>query len=159
MVAFVSVSDGMRAFRALHNTKVDGERLSVTATEDAGQKKSTFGNTEKHLRQGQRIQAALERCQSGAPRCRGCRMLPRDCICDTVVEHHNLRHRVAIYQHFKELRRTSNSAALIPCALPDNGQIFIAGNPPDEYQFQELLQRDPANTYVMFPSDDAITVR
>lgn len=94
-------------------------------------------------------------------RCWVCWLLHPQCICTpptppTVLE--NFKHRTIVWLHCKEFGRLSNTGGLITVAFPPpQSHVLVAGLQEDEKTFLAELERDPEATFVLFPSDDALT--
>jgi len=60
----------------------------------------------------------------------------------------------------QEFGRLSNTGGLITVAFPPpQSHVLVAGVQEDEEAFMAELERDPAATFVLFPSDDALTAQ
>ena len=94
-------------------------------------------------------------------RCCRCWLLHPQCICTpptppNVLE--NFKHRTIVWLHCKEFGRLSNTGGLITVAFPPpQSHVLVAGLQEDEEKFMAELERDPEATFVLFPSDDALT--
>ena len=95
------------------------------------------------------------------PRCWGCWLLHPQCICTPETPPEilsNFRHRTIVWLHPKEFGRLSNTGGLISVAFPPpQSHVLVAGIKEDEDRMQAELERDPEATFVLFPSDDALT--
>ena len=96
-------------------------------------------------------------------RCRSCWLLHPQCICTPATPPNILesfKHRTIVWLHPKEFGRLSNTGGLITVAFPPpQSHVLVAGLPEDEDKFMQELERDPEATFVLFPSDDALTAQ
>lgn len=94
----------------------------------------------------------MRRRKTKAP-CEGCRLHPDRCICfDLPVL--DLKTRVSLVIHAKELKRTTNSGSLALRALR-NGEMYVRGEGSAKLDLSPLL--DPAYVPLFFyPSEDAV---
>lgn len=77
------------------------------------------------------------------------------CICDFIPKH-DLKTRVSLIIHAKELKRTTNTGRLALHALVNSG-MYVRGKQTERLDLTSLL--DPNyETYVLFPSEDAINL-
>lgn len=85
--------------------------------------------------------------------CPICRLHRQRCICDSIPKL-DLKTRVSLIIHAKELKRTTNTGRLALHALV-NSQMHIRGNTTERLDLSSLLVPD-YETYVLFPSEDAL---
>ena len=94
-------------------------------------------------------------------RCTVCWLLHPQCICTPATPPSilaNFRHRTIVWLHCKEFGRLSNTGGLITVAFPPpQSRVLVAGLEEDEEKFMAELERDPEATFVLFPTDDALT--
>ncbi|XGC81899.1 tRNA-uridine aminocarboxypropyltransferase [Bdellovibrio bacteriovorus] len=82
--------------------------------------------------------------------------LHRDrCIC-AFIPKHDLKTRVSLIIHAKELKRTTNTGRLALHALT-NSQMYVRGGSTERLDLNLLLVPE-YETYVLFPSDDAVNL-
>jgi DTW domain-containing protein YfiP len=72
-----------------------------------------------------------------------------------------LHHQVLLHMHYAELQRlSSNTAKILPLALPFNCQLFISDIIADDERLERVIKSAPSQEHViiLFPSPDSITV-
>lgn len=85
--------------------------------------------------------------------CKVCRLHPERCICARLPRL-NLKTKVSLVIHAKELKRTTNSGSLALQALV-NSEMFVRGEGREALDLSPAL--DPAYTPLLFyPSEDAL---
>lgn len=87
--------------------------------------------------------------------CPTCFLHRRRCICASIPKH-DLKTRVSLIIHAKELKRTTNTGRLALHALV-NSQMHIRGGSTERVDLSALLVPD-YETYVLFPSEDALNL-
>jgi DTW domain-containing protein YfiP len=85
--------------------------------------------------------------------CATCGLHPNRCIC-ALIPKLNLRTRIALLIHTKELKRTTNSGRLAIYALT-NSVMRIRGSLSGPAELSDLLSSE-YESYVLYPSDDAM---
>lgn len=85
--------------------------------------------------------------------CPTCLMHRQRCICEEIPQL-NLRTRVSLIIHAKELKRTTNTGRLALHALT-NSQMLVRGENRERADLSHLLGPE-YETYVLYPSDNAI---
>jgi DTW domain-containing protein YfiP len=85
--------------------------------------------------------------------CPTCFMHIERCICAAIPKL-NLRTRVALLIHSKELKRTTNSGRLAIHAL-SNSKMYVMGAISGRPDLSDLLSPE-YESYVLYPSDDAV---
>lgn len=87
--------------------------------------------------------------------CQVCRLHKDRCICSEIPKL-NLKTRVNLIIHAKELKRTTNTGSLALHALT-NSQMYVRGLKNDRLDLSTSLSPD-YESYVLYPSDDAIPI-
>lgn len=87
--------------------------------------------------------------------CPTCFLHRQRCICEFIPKL-DLKTRLSLVIHAKELKRTTNSGRLAIQALV-NSKMYIRGNTTDRLDLSSLLLPE-YESYVLFPSDDAINL-
>lgn len=87
--------------------------------------------------------------------CPTCFLHRQRCICDSIPKH-DLKTRVSLIIHAKELKRTTNTGRLALHALT-NSEMYIRGKTTERLDLSSLLVPE-YETYVLFPSEDAISL-
>ena len=87
--------------------------------------------------------------------CPVCRMHPERCICAQIPKL-NLRTRLSLVIHFKELRRTTNTGMLAVHALT-NSAAFVRGEAGKPLDLSPLLS-DDYESYVLYPEEGALEI-
>lgn len=85
--------------------------------------------------------------------CPVCRLHRERCICDSIPKL-DLKTRVSLIIHAKELKRTTNTGTLALHALV-NSQMLIRGQTTERLDLSSLLVPE-YDSYVLFPSEEAI---
>lgn len=97
--------------------------------------------------------AIQERLRKTKAPCDGCYMHADLCICDFLPSL-NLKTRVCLVIHAKELKRTTNTGRLAVRALK-NSEMRVRGERGSEQDLSDLLT-DQYRTFLFYPSDDAV---
>lgn len=122
----------------------------------------------------QRMQALAElRAQSVASemraegKCERCMMQDKYCICCAIAKilqplprdsrGRACAVRFVVWMHHKERRRASNTGKLLQLVLPECAEVLTHGVAADEARLQELARQSAGRTFVLFPSEDAVT--
>ncbi len=87
--------------------------------------------------------------------CPTCFLHRQRCICDWIPQL-DLKTRVSLVIHAKELRRTTNTGRLAVHALSNSG-MYIRGGAHERVDLSFLLSPQ-FESYVLFPSEDAVAV-
>lgn len=85
--------------------------------------------------------------------CPTCFLHRQRCICESIPRL-DLKTRVSLIIHAKELKRTTNTGRLAVHALVNSG-MYVRGKTTERLDLSSLLVPD-YESYVLFPSDDAI---
>lgn len=85
--------------------------------------------------------------------CPVCRLHRQRCICDSIPKL-DLKTRISLIIHAKELKRTTNTGTLALHALV-NSQMLVRGQTTERLDLSSLLVPEYAS-YVLFPSEEAI---
>lgn len=85
--------------------------------------------------------------------CPVCRLHRERCICDSIPKL-DLKTRVSLIIHAKELKRTTNTGTLALHALV-NSQMLIRGQTTERLDLSSLLVPE-YDSYVLFPSEEAM---
>ena len=80
---------------------------------------------------------------------------PRDLCCPRVEL--TVRVRVLLWMHHLEWMNAGNSGKLLLATLGDAAQLFLYGRKEDDERLRQEVQRDPANTLLLFPGPGAIS--
>lgn len=98
---------------------------------------------------------AITRKRKTVDPCPVCFLHKLRCICASIPKH-NLKTRVSLIIHAKELKRTTNTGRLALHALV-NSEMYIRGKTTERVDLSSVL--DPSyESYVLFPSDDAMNL-
>ncbi len=93
------------------------------------------------------------RARRGQERCERCALPPEGCLCQFTAPI-ELRTRVVVVMHRREVHKTTNTARLVPLALA-NAQVCVMGLAEDRAELESAEARwDRA--VLLFPSDDAL---
>lgn len=87
--------------------------------------------------------------------CAICAMHPQRCICAEIPKL-KLRTKLSLIIHAKEIKRTTNTGKLAIRAL-ENSEMVIRGEKGQSADLSSLLTPE-YETYVLYPSDDAIAL-
>lgn len=87
--------------------------------------------------------------------CPTCLLHRERCICDSIPKH-DLKTRVSLIIHAKELKRTTNTGRLALHALV-NSAMYVRGQSTERLDLSSLLVPE-YESYVLFPSDDALNL-
>lgn len=87
--------------------------------------------------------------------CPTCFLHKQRCICDSIPKL-DLKTRVSLIIHAKELKRTTNTGRLALHALV-NSEMYVRGKTTERLDLSSLLVPE-YETYVLFPSDDAMNL-
>jgi len=87
--------------------------------------------------------------------CETCRLHRERCICAQIPKL-DLKARVCLIIHAKELKRTTNTGSLALHALT-NSEMFVRGRKDDQLNLTDSLSSQ-YESYVLFPSDDAVPI-
>ncbi|MBX3021920.1 MAG: DTW domain-containing protein [Bdellovibrionales bacterium] len=87
--------------------------------------------------------------------CPGCFLNPQLCLC-AEIPRLDLRTRVSLIIHYRELRRTTNTGRLAVKAL-SNSSMHVRGQERETLDLSSLLLPEYENL-LFFPSDDAIAL-
>ncbi|MFM6928154.1 MAG: tRNA-uridine aminocarboxypropyltransferase [Bdellovibrio sp.] len=87
--------------------------------------------------------------------CPICFLHRQRCICDSIPKH-DLKTRVSLIIHAKELKRTTNTGRLALHALV-NSEMYVRGQSTERLDLSSLLVPS-YESYVLFPSDDAVNL-
>lgn len=101
------------------------------------------------------INKTLNRKRKTLDPCPICFLHRQRCICAAIPKHH-LQTKLSLVIHAKELKRTTNSGRLALEALT-NSEMYIRGEGSDRLDLKSLLVPE-YETYVLFPSDDAVNL-
>lgn len=85
--------------------------------------------------------------------CPGCSLHRERCICASIPRL-DLKTRLSLVIHAKELKRTTNSGSLALRALV-NSEMHVRGGTSERVDLSSLLTPE-YESYVLFPSDDAL---
>lgn len=85
--------------------------------------------------------------------CPRCSLHPNRCIC-ALIPKLNLRTKLSLIIHAKEMKRTTNTGRLAIEAL-SNSEMVIRGETPLRVDLSHLLTPD-YESYVLYPSDNAV---
>ena len=85
--------------------------------------------------------------------CNGCGLHKNLCIC-AEIPRLNLRTKLSLIVHYKELKRTTNTGALAVKALV-NSEMRVRGEGREPLDLSDLLTSD-YNTLLFYPSEDAV---
>ena len=94
-------------------------------------------------------------------RCEACWLHSSMCLCGAVrrlwAGQQSLKTCVAVYFHYKEWGRSSNTGRLLSIGLgAENVSTFIYGNPRDEAALNDLLSNNPS--CILFPSAASVPI-
>lgn len=98
------------------------------------------------------IKTSLHRKRKTLDPCPTCFLHRKRCIC-ALIPKHDLKTRVSLIIHAKELKRTTNTGRLALHALV-NSQIYVRGKTTERLDLSSLLVPE-YESYVLFPSEDA----
>ena len=101
------------------------------------------------------INRPLNRKRKTLDPCPICFLHRQRCICDSIPRH-DLKTRVSLIIHAKELKRTSNTGTLALHALV-NSQMCVRGQTTERLDLSVLLSAD-YESYVLYPSKDALNL-
>jgi DTW domain-containing protein YfiP len=87
--------------------------------------------------------------------CEVCRLHKARCICSQIPVL-DLKTRVSLIIHAKELKRTTNTGTLALHALK-NSQMFVRGEDRERLDLTKLISNDYV-TYLLYPSEDAVDI-
>ncbi|UXR63965.1 DTW domain-containing protein [Bdellovibrio bacteriovorus] len=87
--------------------------------------------------------------------CPTCFLHRQRCICDSIPKH-DLKTRIILIIHAKELKRTTNTGRLALHALV-NSAMYVRGQSTERLDLSSLLVPE-YESYVLFPSDDAVNL-
>lgn len=87
--------------------------------------------------------------------CPVCFLHRQRCICDSIPKL-DLKTRVSLIIHAKELKRTTNTGRLALQALTNSG-MTIRGQSTERLNLSSLLVPE-YETYILFPSEDAVNI-
>lgn len=97
----------------------------------------------------------LERQRKTKNPCPVCQLHPERCLC-AFIPRLELRTRLALVIHVRELKRTTNTGRLALQALP-NSQMIVRGEAGEKLDLSPLLLPE-YESYVLFPSEDAVDI-
>lgn len=88
--------------------------------------------------------------------CCKCLYLTRRCICDSItkVEPYN---KIWLFQSLGEYGRNNNSGSLL--CLVTNARRTFRGIEEQENEMLQFIEKNPHNSVVVFPSENAITIK
>jgi DTW domain-containing protein YfiP len=101
------------------------------------------------------MERVLTRKRKTVDPCPVCFLHRQRCICASIPKH-DLKTRVSLIIHAKELKRTTNTGRLALQALT-NSQMHIRGQIGAPLDLTSLLVPE-YETYVLFPSEDAVNL-
>ena len=87
--------------------------------------------------------------------CTVCYMHRERCICHLIPKL-NLKTKLTLVVHHRELKRTTNTGRLAVHALV-NSEMYIRGEGRDPLDLSHLLT-DDYESYILYPSDDAVDI-
>ncbi|MGE5087264.1 MAG: tRNA-uridine aminocarboxypropyltransferase [Bacillota bacterium] len=87
--------------------------------------------------------------------CPTCFLHRQRCICESIPKH-DLKTRVSLIIHAKELKRTTNTGRLALHALV-NSEMYVRGQSTERLDLSSLLMPS-YESYVLFPSEDALNL-
>lgn len=90
--------------------------------------------------------------------CQACWLLHHLCICKSLTRVSNFPHNVAIYMHFREYKRTTNTGIIAHNILPQNSKIFYYGVNQEALKFTNYLEEGLFDVCALFPSKDAMDI-
>jgi DTW domain-containing protein len=88
-----------------------------------------------------------------SPRCGRCALPPDLCLC-AEVRALELRTRVVVVAHRREVHKTTNTARLVPIAL-SNSEVRVVGLPEERARYRDLVPEDTL-PLLLFPSTDSL---
>jgi DTW domain-containing protein YfiP len=90
--------------------------------------------------------------------CQTCWLLTHLCVCQSLTPISNFPHQVAIYMHFREYKRTTNTGIIAHNLLPQNSNIFYYGIHEEELKFTNYIEEGLYDVCALFPSKDAMDI-
>lgn len=93
------------------------------------------------------------RARHGQARCERCALPPASCLCQFAAPL-ELRTRVIVVMHRREVHKTTNTARLVPLALA-NSRVCVMGLAEDRVEL-ESAAATWSRARLLFPSDDAL---
>ncbi len=93
------------------------------------------------------------RARHGQRRCARCALPLESCLCQFAAPL-ELRTRVVVVMHRREVHKTTNTARLVPLALA-NAQVCVMGLAEDRVELEAAAARW-RDARLLFPSDDAL---
>lgn len=96
----------------------------------------------------------MTRRSSAAQRCPRCHIHLRHCFC-AHLRPIRITSTVSLVVHVRELKLTSNTAALLREVLPDNAHLDVRGAMVEVFDAAPILAR-PGRPLFVYPSDDAL---
>jgi DTW domain-containing protein YfiP len=94
--------------------------------------------------------------------CEGCWLLRKYCVCPTIQEiKPGLTlgpNRLLVYMHYKEYKRSSNSAILLQKLLCDETKLVIFGTEEGKTEFGREIADDSLRTCVLFPCATSVPI-
>lgn len=94
--------------------------------------------------------------------CEGCWLLRAYCVCSVLQEIQPTLtlgpNRLLVYMHYKEYRRSSNSAVLLRKLLSEETKIVLFGTEQGKAEFQRELEDQTLRSCVLFPCAQSVPI-